>query len=231
MKKILVLILCAFLVCAFAVVASAEDGSVSSEELNGVGTENLPTEDANAPESENTGSESIVTLYSDMLIEWAKDNVDKIALVVVAIATAVIERITVTKAKKAIGISNNNAVAVSENSTLAIGNALTAVTDAASVVNGYKEEMAKLLAEVRANAEEKMKLEQALSDASAFLKTAKLANVELANEVAELLVLANIPNSKKEELYSRHLAAVGAIAEAEKIEVNTEVKEDVEQTA
>ena len=58
-----------------------------------------------------------------------------------------------------------------------------------------------------------------------------LANVELANEVAELLVLANIPNSKKEELYSRHLAAVGAIAEAEKIEVNTEVKEDVEQTA
>lgn len=231
MKKILVLILCAFLVCAFAVVVSAEDGSVSSEELNGVGTENLPTEDANTPESENSGSENVVTLYSDMVIEWAKNNVDKIALVVVAIATAVIERITVTKAKKAIGISNNNAVAVSENSTLAIGNALTAVTDAASVVNGYKEEMAKLLAEVRANAEEKMKLEQALSDASAFLKTAKLANVELANEVAELLVLANIPNSKKEELYSRHLAAVGAIAEAEKIEVNTEVKEDVEQTA
>jgi hypothetical protein len=43
--------------------------------------------------------------------------------------------------------------------------------------------------------------------------------MELANEVAELLVLANIPNSKKEELYSRHLAAVGAIAEAEKTEV------------
>ena len=231
MKKFLVLILCAFLVCAFAVVASAEDGSVSSEELNDTVTENLPTEDTNASQGENSGSESIVTLYSDMLIEWAKSNVDKIALVVVAIATAVIERITVTKAKKAIGISNNNAVAVSENSTLAIGNALTAVTDAASVVNGYKEEMAKLLAEVRANAEEKMKLEQALSDASAFIKTAKLANVELANEVAELLVLANIPNSKKEELYSRHLAAVGAIAEAEKIEVNTEVKEDVEQTA
>lgn len=231
MKKILVLILCALLICAFAVVASAEDGSVSSEELNGAWTENLPSEDVNAPESENSGSESIVTLYSDMLVEWAKNNVDKIVLVAVAIVTAVIERITVTKAKKAIGKSNNNAVAVSENSTLAIGSALTAVTNAASVVNGYKEEMAKLLAEVRANEEEKKELKQALSDASAFIKTAKLANVELANEVAELLVLANIPNSKKEELYSRHLAAVGAIAEAEKIEVNTEVKEDVEQTA
>ena len=231
MKKFLVLILCAFLVCAFAVVASAEDGSVSSEELNDTVTENLPTEDTNASQGENSASENVVALYSDMIIEWAKNNVDKIALVVVAIVTAVIERITVTKAKKAIGISNNNAVAVSENSTLAIGNALTAVTDAASVVNGYKEEMAKLLAEVRANEEEKKELKQALLDASAFMKTAKLANVELASEVAELLVLANIPNSKKEELYSRHLAAVGAIAEAEKIEVNTEVKEDVEQTA
>jgi hypothetical protein len=100
-----------------------------------------------------------------------------------------------------------------------------------SVVSGYQEKFEKLLAEVRANEEEKKELKQVLLDASAFMKTAKLANVELANEVAELLVLANIPNSKKEELYSRHLAAVGAIAEAEKIEVNTEVKEDVEQTA
>lgn len=231
MKKLFVLILCALLICAFAVVVSAEDGSVSSEELNGVGAENLPTEDVNTPESENSGSESIVTLYSDMLVEWAKNNADKIVLVVFAIVTAVIERITVTKAKKAIGISNNNAVTVSENSTLAIGNALAAVKNAASVVNGYKEEMTRLLAEVRANEEEKKELKRMLSDASAYMKTAKLANVELANEVAELLVLANIPNSKKEELYSRHLEAVSAIAEAEKAEVNTEVKEDVEQTA
>jgi hypothetical protein len=54
-----------------------------------------------------------------------------------------------------------------------------------------------------------------------YIKTAKLANVEFANELAELLVLANIPNSKKDELYSRHIAAVGAIAEAEKTEVTT----------
>ena len=43
------------------------------------------------------------------------------------------------------------------------------------------------------------------------LKVAKLANTELANEVAELLVLANIPNSKKDELYARHRAAVALI--------------------
>ncbi len=70
-----------------------------------------------------------------------------------------------------------------------------------------------MLASFRANAEEKKTLEETVEEVRAFMEKAKLANVELANEVAELLVLANIPNSKKEELYSRHLAAVGAIAD------------------
>jgi hypothetical protein len=42
---------------------------------------------------------------------------------------------------------------------------------------------------------------------------------ENANMMAELLLLANIPNAKKEEIYARHLSAVNAIAEAEKSEV------------
>ena len=54
-----------------------------------------------------------------------------------------------------------------------------------------------------------------------YIKASKLANVELANELAELLVLANIPNSKKDELYSRHIAAVAAISDAEKTEEKT----------
>ena len=91
-----------------------------------------------------------------------------------------------------------------------------------SIVLGYKDEIETLLSAFRINSEEKQKLEKALSDVQTFLKTSKLANMELANEVAELLVLANIPNSKKEELYSRHLAAVGAITEAEKLEVTTD---------
>ena len=87
--------------------------------------------------------------------------------------------------------------------------------DMADVVANYKADFAALLEEVRENAEEKRRIEEALDETLAFIKAAKLANVELGNEVAELLVLANIPNSKKEELYSRHMAAVGAIAEAE----------------
>ena len=79
---------------------------------------------------------------------------------------------------------------------------------------------------------EKQKLEQTLGEALAYIKTAKLANVEFANELAELLVLANIPNSKKDELYARHRAAVDAISLTEEkatlAEVNTDDSEQKE---
>lgn len=238
MKKILVLILCALLICALAVVASAEDGSVSSEELNGTGTENLPSEDVNAPESENTGSEDVeadiseaVTLYTEKIVAYVKMHLEEISVIITLLLTTFYQVRKHIVLNRSIGTLNNNAITVTENSGAVIDTALKEIASVSSVIKGNNEETAKLLAEVRANEEEKKELKQALLDASAFMKTAKLANVELANEVAELLVLANIPNSKKEELYSRHLAAVGAIAEAEKTEVNTEVKEDVAQTA
>jgi hypothetical protein len=79
---------------------------------------------------------------------------------------------------------------------------------------------------VRANEEEKHKLATTLATVKKYLETAKAANLELSNEVAELLVLANIPNSKKEELYSRHRAAVDAIAAVEKTEVNTDGEQE-----
>ena len=47
----------------------------------------------------------------------------------------------------------------------------------------------------------------------------KVSFEEMPNMMAELLLLANIPNAKKEEIYARHLSAVNAIAEAEKSEV------------
>mgnify|MGYP003296352319 CR=1 FL=1 len=71
-----------------------------------------------------------------------------------------------------------------------------------------------------------------------FLKTSADANIEFANELAELLGLANIPNYKKEEIGARHLESVKAILEAEKkaeavalIPATTEeAKEDVGET-
>ena len=119
------------------------------------------------------------------------------------------------KLKGSIGTLNNNAIAVAQNSAETIKAALAGVEGIADVVNKYKGEIESLLGEIRQSAEEKKTLEETLSHVEGLLKTSKLATVELANEVAELLVLANIPISKKEELYSRHRAAVNAIAEAE----------------
>ena len=60
-------------------------------------------------------------------------------------------------------------------------------------------------------------------------------NIAFADELAELLTLANIPNFKKESIGASHLARVNAILEAKKkaeaaamIPTTTEeVKEDV----
>lgn len=197
MKRFFAFMICAvLLICAFPVVAFAE---------------------GEAPETvvqETTLAEDIVG--------YIKAHLEEISVIITLIVTAFYNVRKHGILNKSIGTINNNAVTVAENSQFAIHKALTEVASVSAVVTGYKEEIERLLAEFRANSEDKQKLEQALDEVHAHLKTAKLANMELANEVAELLVLANIPNSKKEELYSRHLAAVGAIAEAEKTEVITD---------
>jgi hypothetical protein len=111
-----------------------------------------------------------------------------------------------------IGVLNKNSIAVAASGNESAKNAI-------DTMSGYKEKTEELLAEFRKNAEDKEKLEALLANTARFMETAKLATMELANEVAELLVLANIPNAKKEELYARHLAAVNAISDAEHTEV------------
>ena len=80
-----------------------------------------------------------------------------------------------------------------------------------------KKDFASLLDEVRKTAEEKQSLETTLIHVETFLKSSKLATLELANEVAELLVLANIPVSKKDEFYARHTQAVHEIESVEEV--------------
>ena len=93
--------------------------------------------------------------------------------------------------------------------------ALARVDDIAEVVNTYGEKMAALMDEIRGSEEEKKALLNALTKVESYLSNAKLATIEMSNEVAELLCLSNIPNSKKEELYARHVNAVHKIEAAE----------------
>lgn len=235
MKKIFAILICAFLICAMPIVAFAEDGISEAVDEETSATEDLPTENESATEGEILGekdthkseAEIQAELTTEKIVKYVQDHLEEISVIITMILTVFYQVRKHKVLNKSISTLNNNSVTIAENSSTAVGNALAGVRGVSDVVLSYKDEIATLLAEVRQNAEEKKRLEAALTEVETYLKTAKLANVELANEVAELLVLANIPNSKKEELYSRHLAAVGAIADAEK----TEVKEDVGQEA
>ena len=196
MKKILAIICALLLACAFPLTAFAEDGTVEQTEIE---TEIIVTE------SEATD------ITTEDVVGYIKAHFEEISVVITLILTLIYNVRKHKLLDRSIAITNNNAIAVAENSGVAMQNAL-----------GKMEAFDMLLAEYRASAEEKKKLEATLNEAMTYIKASKLANVEFANELAELLVLANIPNSKKEELYSRHLAAVSTIAEVETTEENAD---------
>lgn len=239
MKKIFALFLCAFLICATPIIAYAEGESSEPVEQETTVSENLPTEEEVATESEIPADTETVP---DKIVGFIKENFEGTSFLSLAVTVVVYIFYEVKKHKSmsgSIGVLNNNAVTVAENSKKAISeamarassiaensgvivqNVLSEVASIAEVVNGYKEEFATLMAEIRKNAEEKQSLEATLLSVQKTMETLKMADLEFGNEVAELLVLANIPNAKKEELYSRHRAAVDAIETAEKTEVIT----------
>lgn len=230
MKKILAVVLCVMLMGMMSVVAYAADETdvestvESTIETTEPTTEETTTEttDETPVEDEQTDAKVEAEITTDMIVDYITAHLEELSVILTMILTVFYQVRKHNSLNKSVGILNNNAITVAENSSVAINDALVTVRSVADTVIGYKDEINRLLVEVRANEEEKQNLAAALASVDNHLKTAKLANKELANEVAELLVLANIPNSKKEELYSRHRAAIAELAEAE----NTEVKED-----
>lgn len=217
MKKIFAILLCAFMICTLSVSALADD--TNSVEVDS----SSPTEEI-VTESVFEGVETTPELTTEMIVGWVTENYEEITVILAVIAAALLIVQRITMVIKSISTCNNNAVVIAEDSK--------ALTQAAlNQVNTYKDAFEKLLEEVRQTDEEKRNLSTALANVESFLKNAKLANVELANEVAELLVLANIPNSKKEELYSRHRAAVDAIDAVATAVMDTEVTTDDGQEA
>ena len=222
MKKILALMLCIIFVCAMPLVAFAED-EVSTPVAEEVETtedttvEETPTEGENAPPEsapvEDTDIKETAKTIGEKIESWILKE-KELLIALITIVAAVFYRLRDSgKLNKSIIKLNNNAVDIANNSKEALGGASAAVL-------GYSAKIDELLTQFKKTAEDNVKLEAALAKVEGYLVNAKKANIELSNEVAELLVLANIPNSKKEELYSRHRAAIDAIADI------TEVIED-----
>lgn len=210
MKRIIGLIIALMLILAIPVYATTE-----VEDQTDVTTE-VSTEVVTEVSTESTAELST----TEVIVEWLKSHIEELSVIFTLLLTIFYEVRKHGKLNLSMGVLNNNAVKIAEDSSTTIKKALDEVQDIAEVVNKYKEEFEALLSETRKSAEEKLTLEATLSNIETFLKTSKLAMIEVSNEVAELLVLANIPNSKKDELYARHMKAVHELEAAEEVTSN-----------
>lgn len=149
---------------------------------------------------ETTTTETTVEVedepITETILNYVKANIKDFSVIITLIATIIYEIRKHGKLNGSIGTLNNNAIAIVENSSKTIKAALDEMADMANVVN---------------------KFDNTLNNIESFMKSAKLATLELSNEVAELLVLANIPNAKKEELYARHTKAVHELEALEEV--------------
>ena len=243
MKKIIAFMICIVLMCAMPIAVFAEETDVLEsspvieetlpeteeaipEETVPEVDESVPAPDTTVPEPDNTTPEEPTTTFTDEIAAWFENNYDWLSIVIAIFVNIIyMGRKLFSPLNKNIGILNNNSIAVAEKGSKAATEAAEALKGATEVINGYGEKMALLLDKIEKNEDEKQKLQDALNNTTNYLKTAKLANKALSDEVAKLLTLANIPVSVKDELYAQHLEAVRAIAEAE----TTEVKEDVNE--
>ena len=229
MKKIFALILCAMLVFVTPLVASAEGEAVTEE--NPTGGEISPSE----VEELATEWDHLKNLFSENAKDWILSHAEEISVVVTLVFTAFYNMRKHKLLNKSMGTLNNNAITVAKESAGFMGNALSEMQTASGAVVQYDARITELLDAFKQTAEDKLRLEAELVEMKSFLKTATDANIEFANELADLIALANIPNYKKEELGSRHVAYINAIIEAEKkaeaaalLPTNTEeVKADV----
>lgn len=247
MKRIFAVILCLMLVCATPLVtfAEGEEAIVNETEL----VEDITaTEEETAAEEEITASEEasdeegrdwddVKTTISGTIKKWIEPNLEEISVIVTLILSCFYQMRKHKLLNKSMGTLNNNAITVAKESSNFMSQALSNIENATGAVTGYDERIVALLEAYKTTAEDKERLERELVEIKNYLKTSTQANVEFANELADLLALANIPNFKKEELGARHLAAVNAIIEAEaKAEALTtasteEVKDNVGEEA
>ena len=223
MKKLLVFLLCTLLLCATPVVAFAEGDSSSVVETEGVVEENSTATEESATEGEISTPETVpeetpketpptfeeeVEMVTEKIEEWILANIEEIGVVITLIGYGIVFLTRVRALIKSTGTLNNNAITISKTSSDAIAKALANIENASGVVSGYEARMAALLEAFKNTAEDKARLEKELVEIKNYLATSSRANIEFSNELAELIVLANIPNHKKEELGSRHVAAV-----------------------
>ena len=250
MKKLIVGILC-FMLLITPLSASAEEaaegvteGETVGDEVIDTPEEKIPTDEViegdsevvvpdNVPTDDTPTFEEEVKVVTDEIVKWLEDNSALLGMIVTLIGYGIVTFNRLSTVIKSASTMNNNAIAIAKNSKDVVDEALTSINSASGAVTNYDARIMALLEAFKTTAEDKARLEKEFVELKNYLKTSTDANIEFANELAELLGLANIPNHKKEEIGARHLEHVKAILEAEKkaeaaaVVSTEEVKEDV----
>ena len=252
MKKILILLLCVVMFCGLSIVASADEPTTETPETEvTTPTEEVPEEpEMTLPEkivnfmTTNYDSTTLVgfaiTLMAYLIygIKQFKQLGGKVGVLnnnsvnIAENSTKAIDATFVEAkgiAEKSVETVNNALSeareimqALSDGNAAALTETLGKAETIAECVVSFKDVMETFLERIGDIETDKVATREALIEATKTMEACKKASLEEGNIVAELLLLANIPNSKKEEIYARHLSAVNAIAETEKSEVATD---------
>lgn len=190
MKKIFMILLCAIMIVAVPTVAFAEEAAPETEETTTVvEVEEKPT-------------------ITEMIVDYVKENAEPILAMVASFASAIMVKFISGKLSNSVSTLNNNSITIAKDA----GDKLSGASKDLKV---YLEKAAEVLSKLEKSEEEKTAIEDMLCKTTALIETSKIALVELGNEFAELLLLANIPNAKKESFYSSHKEAMRKLEEAE----------------
>lgn len=218
MKKIFAILL-ALMICTMPLVAFAEETTIDTEVVEGDDSTTeveTPTEgEISSPIEEEPDFDEVQKTISEMLVDWIEDHSAEIGIIVTLIGYGIVMIKKLGTVIRSASTMNNNAITMATTSKDFMGNALTEMQTASGAIVQYDSRITALLEAFKNTAEDKARLERELLEIKNYLQTSSQANIEFANELADLLALANIPNFKKEEIGARHLAAIKAILEAE----------------
>lgn len=221
MKKILIAIVCLMLMCCFSLTAFAET-----------------VEPPIAPEETLTNEvnwDEVKGEVSAFILNWVKPHIEEISVIVTLVFYVIASAKDRKNLNKNMGVMNNNTIAIANNSNEKMTEALALMQTSSDSVVSYDERIKTLLESYNNTLEDNRRFREEYIEMKKYLKASTEANIEFANELAELLALANIPNYKKEEIGKRHATNVAAIREAESkaelpLDVTVEeVKENVEE--
>lgn len=221
MKKILIAIVCLALMCCFSMSAFAET-----------------VEPPIAPEETLTNEvnwDEVKGEVSAFILNWVKPHIEEISVIITLVFYVIASAKDRKNLNKNMGVMNNNTIAIANNSNEKMTEALALMQTSSDSVVSYDERIKTLLESYNNTLEDNKRFREEYVEMKKYLKASTEANIEFANELAELLALANIPNYKKEEIGKRHSTNVAAIREAESkaelpLDVTVEeVKENVEE--